>query len=477
MAEQLNLLSSSYLAHVSIEDIYKEVQDVYLADRRPWVIGYSGGKDSTTALQIAWCAIERLDPKDRIKPVYVISSDTLVETPVIVNYIDNTLRRINETARTKQMPFIATKVVPDLGDTFWVNLIGRGYPAPTQKFRWCTDRLKIKPVDRFILEKVAQFGEVVLVLGVRRGESVTRDQVMSLRRIPGSKLSTHSTLPNAFCYTPIEHFTVDDVWTYLLNVESPWGNDNHELLFLYQSANAGECPLVIDKTTPSCGNSRFGCWVCTVVTRDRSMEGLIDQGEEWLLPLLEFRDFLAWTQDPSVKAEIREYRRRDGRVKLNRSDSGRHIPGPYTLDFCAELLTRLLKAELECRRLSGDDSFRVISHEELLEIRRIWRTERQDWEDRVPKIYEAVMGVPLSIPPENEAVFTKAEEQLLQEACDEHGVPVQLVKQLLDIEREYRGMKRRAGIFRAIDEALQREWRSLDEVLAEFKQENTDEKQ
>src|SRR5690606_10019042 len=139
-----------------------EVQDVYLADRRPWVIGYSGGKDSTTALQIAWCAIERLDPKDRIKPVYVISSDTLVETPVIVNYIDNTLRRINETARTKQMPFIATKVVPDLGDTFWVNLIGRGYPAPTQKFRWCTDRLKIKPVDRFILEKVAQFGEVVL---------------------------------------------------------------------------------------------------------------------------------------------------------------------------------------------------------------------------------------------------------------------------------------------------------------------------
>src|SRR5207253_5825735 len=138
-------------------------------------------------------------PEDqRSKPVYIISSDTLVETPKIVDYIDSSLKRMNEAARIQGLPFTAHKVRPVLDDSFWVNLIGRGYPAPSTQFRWCTERLKINPANRFILDKVAEHGEVVVVLGVRKAESATRAQVMSLHRINGSLLSRHSSLTNAY---------------------------------------------------------------------------------------------------------------------------------------------------------------------------------------------------------------------------------------------------------------------------------------
>lgn len=270
--------SQSVFRERSIDDIYAEIVEVYRRDRRPWVVGFSGGKDSTVTLQLLWEALSRLPQRERDKPVHVISSDTLVESPIISAYIGGIIGKINAAAKNAGMPFSAEIVLPRLEDTFWVNMIGRGYPAPYRRFRWCTDRLKIQPANRFIEEKVDHCGEVVLVLGVRRAESATRAQVMSFHRKPGELLSRHSSLRSAWVYAPIEYFTTDDVWGYLLSVKSPWGADNRQLLTLYRNAQAGECPLVVDTTTPSCGNSRFGCWTCTVVERDRSMEAMIDSG-------------------------------------------------------------------------------------------------------------------------------------------------------------------------------------------------------
>ena len=82
----------------SIHDVYEEIRQLYLQYPYPWVIGYSGGKDSTAALQIVWYALAELPIEQRQKPVYIISSDTLVETPVIVDYIDETLQRIKARA-------------------------------------------------------------------------------------------------------------------------------------------------------------------------------------------------------------------------------------------------------------------------------------------------------------------------------------------------------------------------------------------
>ena len=192
----------------------------------------------------------------------------------------------------------------------------------------CTERLKIDPANAFIKNRVAEFGEAVMVLGVRSAERATHAQVMSLHRIEGTALSRHSTLPGAYVFTPIEAFGVDDVWGFLLQNNSPWGSDNRELLAMYRNAQARECPLVVNKQTESCGNSRFGCWVCTVVTKDKAMEALIDNGEDWLEPILDLRDELAATQEPSRKREFRNFRQRDGSVTFV-GEAETPIPGPY----------------------------------------------------------------------------------------------------------------------------------------------------
>lgn len=71
-----------------------------------------------------------------------------------------------------------------------------------------------------------------------------------MHKIKGTKLARHSSLLNAFVFAPIESFTTDDVWNYLLQSKSPWNSDNRELVTMYRNAQAGECPLVVDKTTP-----------------------------------------------------------------------------------------------------------------------------------------------------------------------------------------------------------------------------------
>lgn len=451
----------------TLAQIHREIQEVYLENARPWVIGYSGGKDSTTALQLVWYALAELPPEERKYPVYVISSDTLVETPVIVSYITGTLERIETHASEQQMPFHTELVRPKTEDTFWVNLIGKGYPAPYSRFRWCTDRLKIQPANRFILDKASEYGEVILVLGSRKGESATRDQVLNLHRLKNSLLSRHTTLPNAYVYTPIVDFGLNDVWMYLLNNPPPWGGTNKQLVTLYRNANAqGECPLVVDETTPSCGNSRFGCWTCTVVSKDRSMEGLIDNGEEWMLPLLEFRDFLAETQEPERKADIREHRRRNGKVTIV---NGKLIRGPYTLEFCKQLLRRLLEIQQQVRKEGPDPNLQLITDAELEEIRNIWRTERSDWEDAVPQIYKDVVGERAWIVDDTTS-FTAADKQLLAAICDENEIPVALVAKLLDTEQQMDGMLRRAGIHTRIDAIFHEDWHSEDEARAELEE-------
>jgi DNA sulfur modification protein DndC len=452
----------SVLESKPLSQFYDEVRAIYAEDNRPWVLGYSGGKDSTATLQLVWYALAELSPERRRKPVYVISSDTFVETPVVVGHIDTNLAQINAAANAQGMPMHASKVVPAPSHTFWVNLLGRGYPAPSPKFRWCTDRMKIQPANKFILDRVAEFGEVIMVLGARRGESSTRDQVLKNYQIKGSRMRRHRSLTGAFVYSPIEEFSADDVWTYLLQVKSPWGADNRRLVGMYRSAQQGECPLVVDTTTPSCGNSRFGCWVCTVVEQDHAMEAMIDNGEEWMQALLTFRNELASHHDPEKKKQLREHKRRNGRV--TRKDDGTVIPGPYKLDVRRALLRKLLQTQETVRRSGPDPKMSLISSDELLEIRRLWRTEEQDWEDSVPRIYEEVTGQELQCVSDDVANFTIQDQALLFEAAQRHDVPGDLVAKLLDLERELHGMSRRAGIYSRVDSIFREDWPSKDEI-------------
>ena len=278
--------SYNELANNAKDDIKK----VYLNDNRPWVIGYSGGKDSTTVTQLVIeSLLEMKSTNIKLnKTVHIISSDTMVETPLIIARLSDSLKDIDRFVKEAGLPIETHLVKPKHDNTFWVNVIGKGYPVPNQSFRWCTDRMKIEPSNRFIKEKVSTHGEVIVLLGVREGESSSRDRVIQSHSIEGKLIMKHSSLANAFTFAPIKDFGVDDVWNYLLNNKSPWGFDNAELFKMYSDSNENECPLIIDNETKekngSCGNSRFGCWVCTVVNEDKALSGFVNNGEEWLRP-------------------------------------------------------------------------------------------------------------------------------------------------------------------------------------------------
>lgn len=470
MASKLSSDESSIFKHKSIEIFYQEIQNLYLKDNRPWIIGYSGGKDSTATLQLVWYALTRLSPEKRTKKVYVISSDTLVENPVMLDYLNESLQKINDASIQQKMPFEAVLVKPKIEDSFWVNLIGKGYPAPSKSFRWCTERLKIRPTNKFILDQVAQYGEVLIILGVRKSESATREQTINLHKIKeNSLLSLHTHLPQAYVYTPVEDFSVNDVWDYLLNNESPWSSDNHDLLTLYEDASAAESPFVIDNTTPPAGNSRFGCWVCTVVTKDKTMESLIENGEKWLKPLNELRNFLSETQIIENKPKFRNYKRSNGKIQFKKDKNGKEISdqfihGPYKFDVCKHILKELLVAQKELHKNRPDLKINLILPEELHEIRRIWQIEKGDWEDSLPKIYKEVMGANLDWIKDDLGMFTSKEQKILENICLKHEIPLRLVSKLLDAERQVQGMSRRSSIHQKIDRILSEDWLSKEEA-------------
>ncbi len=441
----------------TIAMLLEEVATLYQEDRIPWVIGYSGGKDSTATLQLVWLALSQLPKEVLTKKVYVISTDTLVENPIVATWVNQSLTTMSEAAATSGLPLTAHKLTPNPTNTFWVNLIGRGYPAPRPKFRWCTERLKINPSNEFIQSIVRENGEAIVVLGTRRAESAARARVMT--RLEGKRirdnLNPNTRLANSYVYSPIEHWSNDDVWMFLMQVKNPWGFNNKDLLTLYQGASAdGECPLVIDSTTPSCGDSRFGCWVCTLVEKDKSMQAMIinDSAKDWMLPLLELRNELDVPDD----RHLRDFRRMSGNVQLF---NDKPVPGPYRQDVREAWLRKLLTAQCHVRK-NGPPEMRdlaLITQEELREIRRLWVVEKHELEDSLPRIYEEVVGEPYAGGRIDDGLVVSAEEiALLRETCDGDELHFQLARELISIERRHRVMARRSGVFKELEKALKK---------------------
>ena len=501
MTAFINTCNDNSLRNSSI----KKIKMLYKKNNIPWVIGYSGGKDSTVVAQLIFEALNDLEPSELTKLVYIISSDTLVETPPVIGLISSNLKKMQHTANKNNLPIRTHLVKPLPNQSFWANIIGRGYPSPNQTFRWCTDRMKIDPANRFIKETVSEHGEVIMVLGIRDGESQSRDRVMQNHDIEGKDLMRHSTLQNAYIFAPIRPFTVDDVWEYLLNQDSPWGGDNYELYDLYRDSNSTECPLVIDEEIKeqagSCGNSRFGCWTCTVVTEDKALSGFINKGEEWLRPLLKFRNWLSEIRDDRT---MRMKRRTSGGiyfspvVKINDSriiipkkskreqiiiekqasewidedknqwnifnskkDAENYIKkSNIDLDssydpriiaklddenygqlglgpFTIESRKMILKKLLEVQKRLDKD-FQLITKEELFEIRKLWLANG-DFNDSVRSIYEEIMQEPIEWESDDLPLFNENQLEDLRKLCEKYEVNFNLYKQLINVERKYLG--------------------------------------
>ncbi len=481
IATQMSLLPQRTVQELvkDVEKLTEEIQNLYCLDDIPWVLGYSGGKDSTAVLQLVWNAIAALPLEKRTKTIHVITTDTRVENPIVSAWVRKSIAKMKVVAQFEKMPMEPHLLQPEIEQTYWVGLIGKGYPAPRIKFRWCTGKLKIDPSNRFIRNVVRASGETILILGIRKAESTRRAVGMTKleKKRVRDRLSPNASLPNSLVYSPIEDWRTDEVWLYLMQWENPWGNNNKDLLAMYRGATAdNECPLVVDTSTPSCGNSRFGCWVCTLVDSSKLLTAQIqnDEEKEWLQPLVDFRQELDIRND----REKRDFRRLYGKVELfernNVEDSSGEptvepIPGPYTKYWREQWLRKVLEAQVQVRRTAPEEykDTTLITMEELSEIRRIWLEEKHEFDDSLPRIYEEVTGEPFQdkLLSAGNNLLGRDEWKVLEEICDEDGMHLELMAKLLDTERQYYTKSRRLGIYDSLEKCFETSSRSQDEAI------------
>jgi DNA sulfur modification protein DndC len=413
-----------------ILSIIEELIDQYQEDdryNRPWIIGFSGGKDSTVLLTLVWLALLKIkedNPNATLnRQVYVVCNDTMVENPVIEEYVSNVLQTIQKAAKEQQLPIIVKTTTPQIEDTFWCCVIGKGYPVPNNSFRFCTEKMKIKPTSTLITHQVAADGEAIILIGTRLAESQQRAKSIKKYDIKGHRLSKHPLNPNTYTYAPIKELMLEEVWWIINAIPSPWGFDNQILYKIYMDASADdyECPTIVTNDSHrSCGQSRFGCWVCTVVKEDKSMSSLIKNGVEWMQPLLDFRNKLVENRNVS---ENRSETRRNGQAAV---DETGHNMGNYTMEYRIQLLRELLTIQKNTQQYRS--SIDLITSQELIAIQVMWYRDG-NFSTTVNDIYNEVYGYDL----QNDNISLQ-ERLLLEKSCN-NPAHYSLIQELLALQK------------------------------------------
>ena len=348
------------------------IQDMYLRYKQSWIIGMSQGKDSTAVGQLVWEAVAELPVEQRIYPLFFVMGDTRSETPHVAARIALTKRLMEEAAIKQQMPVTVIVAEPTISEGLLVRMIGYGYAAPTIRFRWCVQRAKINPINR-VIRSITPTGKAIQVLGSRASESSNRAASIAKFETHNTEFSHSST--GVKMYLPIKAWTTADVWMYLSQNPSPWGGwkYNLDLRAMYkQSADGGECPLVVDKSQPACGSGRFGCWFCTVTETNRSLYAFVDDND-WAFPLVEIYEFLRSTTVPENKAEYRDPKvLPNGKIKMLDRDPSKAMPGKYKLSTRKLLLEMVLRAQRDMRDFGPDTTLALLRADDLRAIRHLW---------------------------------------------------------------------------------------------------------
>lgn len=462
-------MTNSYFNENTIEEIIEEIKYVYQSDNRPWVIGYSGGKDSTTVVELVYRMLLSLDKKERFKNVYIVSSDTLIENPLIKIYLSKMNALLEKAADKDDLPIKSCMVTPPANNSFWANVIGRGFPTPRMNgtFRWCTDRLKINPSGEYIQNIIdKEKKEVVVLLGVRKAESIARKRRIEGRELANRLLNRHETIKDAYVYNPIVELTTEDVWDVLLKInggKTPWGSDNSELVSLYAGADSGECPFAGVSTkegqTQSCGNSRFGCWVCTVVKEDKSLNGFIKSGHRELIPLAEFRTWLMSIRD---KDEYREKKRRNGTVYETKE--GKMGYGPFNWTARKLILQRLLETQEKM-------NYPLITMDELKAIDEIWDDELDLSRRTLVELYFELTGEKLPWHDYKESLVDSETVEMLEALSEKEDIPFDLVRNMILTAYANKNYSNQRIIKKSMDKLLNQQWLHYD-VIKEIENEN-----
>ena len=455
--------------------VLDDMKTLYLQDSRPWIIGLSGGKDSTCITQLVYSMLLELPPDKRHKRVYVLSADVMVESPHADYRRKHICGLIEKQVEIDKIPLSVETLRPILTDTFWVNLIGRGYPSPNRWFRWCTDRMKIRPMNRFVYSQIKENGEVIMVLGIRKSESVNRKRAIERYEISGTKLSQHSEIKGALVYAPISDWDdIEDVREFLRSTPSPWQDDNNKFLHEYYSRGESDTEFITDKESQSAGATRMGCWTCTVVPRDHSLEWYIKEGQTWLEPLVEYRNWIHEIRDgPNYREEARKGEKKKkiyadilGKEFTGLERYGHKVYGPFTMQTRHEMLERLLmltKNNAELKYELDSLEYTLITPEEIQAIVQLWIYEG----DSIQEIRNLFSRCEMDAPYISNLFLEKDAEVVLNDICSLHEIPTEVIHKMIIAENDRSHLARRYGVYNKLENIL--ESYVLEEMLQEAK--------
>ena len=246
----------------------------YTTDDRPFCVAYSGGKDSSVLVYLTVKMLKNLIKKNiqLNKEILIINSNTLAELPPVLKHLENSLIKIQNYADLYKLPIKVKEVKPETKNTLNVQLLGVGMPPPSNQLRWCTDKLKVFPIDKEIKVNFPD-GKFISVIGTRRDESFSREARIIKKTVKDTDLKLNDRYKNASNLMPIEFWSTKDVWEYLFKQS----NDLMDIDFLWKiysdasGKDTKECTFVgaggkhIEEGKIGCGVSRFGCWQCYMV--------------------------------------------------------------------------------------------------------------------------------------------------------------------------------------------------------------------
>lgn len=446
------------------EEIIQEMMIVYRHDDRPWLIGYSGGKDSTLLVSLVFQAVARLMPGERTKKVYIITSDTMVENPIVKDYMHHSSGQINSASREQGLNIEAHIIYPEAHQTFWSRVIGLGYPTPEPPgFRWCTERLKINPMNDFVRNRIKENGEIIILLGVRKAESSARSRSITDKEIDGYLLNPHNDIGNAYVYNPLTEIKNEVVWAYLLRNGgySPWNTNMRELFSLYQGETFGEEQSVLgeldEKKVPITGNSRFGCWCCTLVKEDKSLQNFISKKVDGWETLIELREFRNWLIEIRQDPDYRDTKRRNGTVY--KKGNGEVGFGPFTLQARRTILRRLL--ELEVRT-----DLELLTIDELKSIDKMWDDDGDLNRRHLVDIFYEIKGQRLPWDTYKTPMFHDDIVREIQSIAEKHEIEPELMAKLIVSVDKNKHYTRSNAIKKDVAKILNQDWLHQD-VLSE----------
>ena len=396
MARNLSLFEGERLSLDRAIELSIESLQAYGSLYKHWAVAFSGGKDSSATVTLIAHLIET-GQIEKPESLTVLFADTRQELPPLYNAAMEILRELER----RDIGIKTQVVLPAMDHRYFVYILGRGVPPPSNVFRWCTPKLKVMSMERALEAVRQECGEKLLMLtGVRIGESAARDQRIALSCSKDSgecgqgwfQQSTANAIADTLA--PIVHWRVCHVWDWLLQADLELKYPTFEIARVYgQDVSDGEEPM----------NARTGCIGCPLVTRDAALDRLAAREEYgYLRPLQALRGLYWEVHKPKYRHRKEIEYNADGRLTKNQNRLG-----PLTLETREWMLGEVLGIQAEVNRRALEvrqPPVVLINDEELARIRELMaaRTYPDKWDGTepvgdvlLPKVYSSGWVQPL----------------------------------------------------------------------------------